>query len=286
MKKSQISIIFSFFLVLSILNFNTVPSEKPTIIETDENTLYVGGSGPANYSKIQNAIDNSSNGYTIFVYSGEYLESIIINKSIILQGENKQNTILNSETRTAINIKSNNISISGFKIITLSYSEVKIDIRSDNSTINNNIIHGVVFLLSSNNNIIFQNEIINGGIRLFDSSSNKIIDNIIGKHRFTGVKIGQYSLNNIVSYNTIKFCVLGIDLFDKENKIFSNNFYFNFLDGRISYRDGNYSTWHHNYWGKPRVTPKLLFGFGLFDYGSPYCIDFDLNPSLRKNKYS
>ena len=31
------------------------------------NTLYVGGSGPGNFTKIQDAIDNASNGKTVFV---------------------------------------------------------------------------------------------------------------------------------------------------------------------------------------------------------------------------
>jgi hypothetical protein len=32
-------------------------------------TLYVGGSGPGNYTKIQDAIDNASNGNIVFVYN-------------------------------------------------------------------------------------------------------------------------------------------------------------------------------------------------------------------------
>jgi hypothetical protein len=36
------------------------------------NWLYVGGSGPGNYTKIQDAIDNASNGDTVFVFNGTY----------------------------------------------------------------------------------------------------------------------------------------------------------------------------------------------------------------------
>ena len=54
----------------------------------DGRTLYVGGSGPNNYTKIQDAIDNASNGDTIFVYddSSPYYENIVIDKSVTLIG--------------------------------------------------------------------------------------------------------------------------------------------------------------------------------------------------------
>ena len=58
------------------------------------NTLYVGGSGDGNYTKIQDAIDDASEGDTVFVYNGIYYENIIINKSINLIGENNENTII------------------------------------------------------------------------------------------------------------------------------------------------------------------------------------------------
>jgi hypothetical protein len=34
--------------------------------------LYVGGSGEGNYSTIQDAVDNASDGDTVFVYNGTY----------------------------------------------------------------------------------------------------------------------------------------------------------------------------------------------------------------------
>jgi len=57
-------------------------------------TLYVGGSGPNNYTKIQDAIDNASNGDTVFVYNGTYNEGLNVNKSIDLIGEDKNTTII------------------------------------------------------------------------------------------------------------------------------------------------------------------------------------------------
>jgi len=59
-------------------------------------TLYVGGSGTGNYSTIQDAIDDASDGDTVFVYndSSPYIENVVVNKSINLIGEDKDSTVI------------------------------------------------------------------------------------------------------------------------------------------------------------------------------------------------
>jgi len=56
---------------------------------TESDWFYVGGTGLENYSRIQDAIDDASGGDTVFVYSGVYNESILLNKSITLLGKTK-----------------------------------------------------------------------------------------------------------------------------------------------------------------------------------------------------
>jgi len=94
--------------ILLFIGMCVVPStavqelrEKPSTIGFDGNTLYVGGSGANNYTKIQDAIDNSSHGDTVFVYSGFYDEyypknscSVYIDKEIKMIGEDKYTTII------------------------------------------------------------------------------------------------------------------------------------------------------------------------------------------------
>jgi len=53
----------------SVAIYNEKKSSK--LISTG-NTLYVGGSGEGNYSSIQDAIDDASDGDTVFVYNGSY----------------------------------------------------------------------------------------------------------------------------------------------------------------------------------------------------------------------
>ena len=60
------------------------------------NILYVGGEGPNNYTKIQDAINNAIDGDTVFVYndSSPYYENIIVDKAINLVGEERDTTII------------------------------------------------------------------------------------------------------------------------------------------------------------------------------------------------
>jgi parallel beta-helix repeat protein len=66
------------------------------VLTSKGNWLYVGGSGPGNYTKIQDAIDNATDGDTVFVYddSAPYGENLMIEKSIHLLGEQKETTII------------------------------------------------------------------------------------------------------------------------------------------------------------------------------------------------
>jgi len=68
LRKSITIVIIILFLFCNV-SFTTLSDENnnPTI-----RTLYVGGSGPGNYTKIQDAIDDASYGDTVFVYNGTY----------------------------------------------------------------------------------------------------------------------------------------------------------------------------------------------------------------------
>ncbi|MCU0850419.1 MAG: right-handed parallel beta-helix repeat-containing protein [Candidatus Thermoplasmatota archaeon] len=82
----------------NIISLPTQKIEKPPAPTSKGNWLFVGGIGPENYTRIQDAINASSDGDTVFVYNGIYQEErITINKSITLFGEDKNNTILDGQ---------------------------------------------------------------------------------------------------------------------------------------------------------------------------------------------
>jgi nitrous oxidase accessory protein len=175
------------------------------------NWLYVGGSGPGNYTRIQDAIDNTSDGDSIFVFHGIYYENVVINITINLIGENRNTTIIDGKKNShVIVLGADNIKISDFTIRNCStfpheYTP-EILVFSSNNTISNNVIltdedalnYGITIV--GNHNNISGNIIINNWIGVnFDkgASYNYIAEN--------SIFISQQGIcsNGCCRYNTI-----------------------------------------------------------------------------------
>ena len=109
-------------LMLVIFGFSTATSSLENSISAlnEGNTLYVGGSGPGNYSMIQLAVDDANDGDTVFVYNGTYHENVFIFKSINLIGENRFNTTIDGDIGGGIyhiiNIRNSSVLIKNFTI--------------------------------------------------------------------------------------------------------------------------------------------------------------------------
>ena len=152
------------------------------------NVLYVGGGGPNNYSSIQDAINDSEDGDTVFVFddSSPYYENIVIDKSINLIGENKETTEINgsklNEFLDTINISANNVYVNGFSINNNLgyYYQAAINILTDYVVITNCKIYNNewigISLFGSSNSQIFDCELFNNlmAIHLVDSDENEI----------------------------------------------------------------------------------------------------------------
>jgi hypothetical protein len=78
-----------------------------------ENILYVGGSGLGNYSKIQDAVNDSHDGDMIIVFPRFYQEIVNINTSIILKGIDHP-IVDGNLSFSVITLAANGITIDGF----------------------------------------------------------------------------------------------------------------------------------------------------------------------------
>jgi len=167
-------------------------------------TLYVGGTGPNNYTTITEALSNATNGDTIYVYAGTYTEHFTINKEIILLGEHRDTTIIHGgTTHNVIKINANNVTISGFTLH-----------------------HGLIGVYSVNaqNHIITHNKMLNNwnGIGLYNMNTAIISHNIINNNYFEGINPTQ-STNIVIKRNTISSNLQGIFLNQATNNIIKQN---------------------------------------------------------------
>ncbi len=291
----------SVFIPIS-LGFNVkVPKiEQPSILGSGK-TLYVGGSGPSNYTTIQSAIYDAVDGDTVFVYddSSPYYEYIIIDKSLNLLGENMDTTIIDMNiSNDVINIIADDVIISGFTVQNSGTQSVSsININSNSNIIKENLIScsfGDGIIITNANNIAIENNIIKDnyyqGIRISDSNDIRIKRNDIYSIGNSGIYtrnvnglliLGNTFVHNfilawdidlddtecIIKRNTFYSFYGGIYLTNCKNCIVTENNFMNknckvtFLYLYPSCPRNSNNNFDNNYWYKPRVIPKLISGF-------------------------
>ena len=185
--------------------------KKASILISNDNTLYVGGSGEGNYTSIQDAINDASEGDTVFVFddSSPYNERIKISKSINLIGENRETTVINgTKYKDVVFInRVDRVKISGFTIQNSGdlhhyFSGIKLN-GSSFCIISNNILRnnseginiGNNYLMSPDLRICRRNVI----------SNNIFYNNYIEwggyLERGCGIEIG-YAFNTRITQNT------------------------------------------------------------------------------------
>jgi parallel beta-helix repeat protein len=198
------------FVCMSFTSISGIQINNQTIKNYDRgNILYVGGSGEGNYSRIQDAIDNASDGDTVFVYndSSPYSESdILIDKPINLIGEDRDTTVLD-DLRIWLENGGDGTNISRFNF---SSSGITPDSIS-NIVISNNYFFDGGIGLWSDNSIIISNTFYNCGYSsiVVDGDNNKISDNIFlndltddGREiSFMGGDYTVISNNTFINYN-------------------------------------------------------------------------------------
>lgn len=191
---------------------------------------------PDDFSNIQDAINDATKGDTIFVRGGAYKQDVIVNKTILLIGESRQNTAITpwDDSKNALWIDADNVTISGFTIMT-GKSGIYMDGVSGARIIGNRVAYNTgtgigdgIYMRSSSGNLISQNIIANNkedGLTLaLNSTFNTVSQNQITLNLGIGVYLQDLSDRNLITCNDISFNKDGIYMTNvHNNRIVANN---------------------------------------------------------------
>ena len=221
------------------------------------NYLYVGGTGPNNYTSIQDAIDNASHRDIVYVFndSSPYYESLFINKIISIYGEERDSTVISGNgSDYVIEVIDGSLSLLDISIKNGGQTGIYIHSSDDNHndflTINNCIVSdtGLGMNIRMTRRITIRNSIIEnnpkGGCSISENSKYVTIFNCLFNNNWNAGGIYYNSFNegwievyNCEMYNNkigvnidtnnanvykniIRNNVLGILIFGKYGNIF------------------------------------------------------------------
>ena len=248
--------LFGCILVFMLVTISAFPS-----VISEGNIIYVDDDGGADYTKIQDAVNAASDGDTIYVYSGTYYENVKINISIVLQGEDKESTIIDSGGNSnAIYVTADNVEITGFTVINSGpyWPDSGISLnRNEQCVVTGNIVNNCCI-----------------GIHAFITSDVTISKNIVTNSEF-GIRIQKTKFSTITR-NTMQDNRLGIDLNAAyNNEIIENNFINN--EKQVYFQIVLLNKIDSNYWERLiNIVPKPMFGILFFIIPG---ILFDWNPA-------
>jgi parallel beta-helix repeat protein len=233
--------------------------------------IYVNLDGSADFISIQDAINASKDNVFIYVRSGTYYESIIIDRPINLIGEGRDKTIISGKyldynVESIITINTEFCKVQGFMLKESTNSNldgIKAAYSSNNSIINNSIIgldHGIYLSSRSDYNLVKNNLVQNNtyGIRIQLSEHNNVIE------------------NTVINNSRGVYCCCSAMF----NEIHFNNFYENRDYSGIE-TTGLVNYWNNNYWDDYTGVDDDNDGFGDTPYNIPRNDNKDSNPLMN-----
>ena len=291
---------------------------KFPIVYVDDNNTNGPWDGTKEYPfhTIQEAVNHVYNGYTIYVRNGTYDEHLIINKTINLDGENKNTTIIDGGgLDDVVTVSVPGVTISGITIQnsgTQTYNaglktlSLNSNVTIENTIIQNNAI-GIYlnYAYEQSWNIVQNNSILNNkkgiyahwansdqitgnsiimnyenGIEMEHCKGSNITRNIISNNGDCGIYLrGASNENRINGKNTIQNNTIGLKLTESNKNVISNN---NFINNskQAFFSNALFTKWKGNYWDDwPFFRPRMVRG-SIGQRELPW-VNFDWHP-IRK----
>ena len=216
-------------LLVLLLLINTLPTAPATdgeIVPREptgtRGTIVVNASGGGDYTRIQWAIDNASEGDTVYVEEGTYEENLVINKTISLVSVGREFvTIMGNGNDDVVEIMANWVNLTGFHIM----NDLDEDMETGGSGICLNANYDPkyhYYHVRDNYCRIENNSCVgfNCGIYVEYSNGNIIKNNILTYNQYG---ISEHGDGNFIKKNDCSHNKIGIELLGADDSEIINN---------------------------------------------------------------
>ena len=215
---------------------------------------------PDDYTTIQEAINDANEGDIVFVRNGTYYETVVVNKSICLIGEDSTPIISSNNTEYTIYVSANNVTVNGFEIQNHELGWGIILNHTFNCNINRNTVNATLAILvnDGSENCILNNSVVGGqvscvfdGLKMVDSSRNVVSRNCLSYYCHNALLMFNSS-NNYIATNYIAGHLVPwpITLTKSHNNSFSGNTvwpsFFKFGSGYMRFEESSDNVLYHN----------------------------------------
>jgi len=264
MRRRLLGIVVSLLFLFSLIGFLNLPR-----VRSGPSTITV----PDDFPTIQAAVDAASDGDTVFIRAGIYNESVVMNKTLTLLGENRSTTTIWTDllrNDRSLTVQANDTVIKGLTIEYLYLSNVSNTLVQDDSI-------REIFAEFSGNSNLSRNSLVQVWLR--NCSQFFITENLIDFANYvtpyvpSGLML-DFSSNNTISKNTI---VNGtwVDegsihlTWSTNNTICENNFVNNSISVWFVRSDNN-TFYHNNFTSNYFPFSFRIISLGnVFDAGYP-----------------
>jgi parallel beta-helix repeat protein len=218
---------------------------------------------PADFSTIQEAINNATEGDQVFVLNGTYHENVVVNKTIMLVGEDRNITIIDGNGSSfGVNVVSDDVCISGFTIRNSSGNVVQVFNVNNCNLTGNSLAQGSVgvHLLNSGGGCLVGNHVSSAviGVCLKSCNGTLVEGNNVTDSQDAAVLMSNSSKVVADSNFLSKSVNQGLFLNYSSGNVVSGNMIFNNAVGlRLQYSNGNVVTGND-------ATNNGLEGFSLY----------------------
>lgn len=144
---------------------------------------------------------------------------------------------------------------------------------------------GISVMTYSTGNRVYGNTVQgnSAGIMIFNHSCNNIVSENKVFNNNIGIQLQLSSTSNLIEKNSVSKSRIGLQIkgFSDRNTIKYNVFVRNFpVDALFS--DSSANSWSRNYWSRPRILPKVIFGYRILKTIPVPWVNVDYHPLLRQ----